>query len=89
MTRYPTLRDPTIRDVLQAKLYSISRRCLMQMYRTLELALNKDTTNIVLQYIFGDTRRVLDAGEEDWLAITGGNILMEADFDAFLQYELY
>ena len=59
------------------------------MYRALDQALDKDTVNIILQYLFGNTRRVLGTGEEDCSEISGENILTEADFDAFLQYELY
>ncbi len=89
MTRYSTLKDPVIRDVLQAKLYSISRPFLLQLYRTLGVALNQDTVNVVLQFLFGNTKRVLETREQDWLELSGDNIVSEADFDAFLQYELH
>lgn len=71
--RYPSLRDPMVRDVLQTELYRVSKPCFLPLYRYLERHLNKDMVNIVFQYVFTDC---------------GGNMLSENDLDIFLRYEL-
>jgi hypothetical protein len=65
----------------------MSRGVMLALYRYLLRKLNKDTVNLVLQYVFGGERRlVLD--EEGRMKGCGGNILSEKDLDGFLRYEL-
>jgi hypothetical protein len=76
---------------------------MLALYRRLVAELNKDTVNIVLQYVFGDMRRVLVDGnvqeyDDDNAAedeqryegeICGAYVLSEEDLDCFLRHELY
>ena len=90
--RYPDLQRSDVRDVLQAKLYSLSKGCMLSLYRYMMRKLNVDAVNIVLQYMFGDMRRVrggLSDEESETIVICRGNILSEKDLDVFLLHELF
>ncbi len=89
LVKYPALRDPAAKGVLQAKLYAMSRLCFLLLYRFLLRKLNKDAVNVVLLYAFGNTSRAVARpdGDEAPMKI-GENLLSEEELDAFLRYEL-
>ncbi len=68
----------------------MSRPCFLPLYRYLLRKLNKDTLNVVLKYVFGETRRTIVVEAEDISQVVcTENILSIEDFDAFLRHELY
>ncbi len=77
---------PELRDILQRALFRMSRGVMLALYRYLLRKLNKDTVNVVLQYVFGDMRRVGPGELEE--KICRGNILSEEDLDECLRCEL-
>ena len=75
---------------LQSKLYEMSRPIFLPLYRYLVLCLNKDTVNIIIHYLFGDTSRTgWSASAFERVTTSTENILSEENFDAFLKYELF
>jgi hypothetical protein len=76
----------------------MSRGVMLGLYRYMMRKLNKDTVNVVLQYVFGSMRRVKQwtatfasskDGDREVEEICRGDILSEEDLNVYLRHELW
>lgn len=94
VTYFEDLCSIDILPSLKAKLYELSKPIYSSLYLYLQKKLNNDIVNLILQFVFGNTRRVLSVegegeGEaEEERVFCEGPILSLNQLDNFLKYEL-